>query len=117
MSCIYNICVDEVQNYNDKDVYISDLAMSSIWGDPIDADIPEERLIMLGNIYDAASRSIKDIIKEAGLSQKKLAERFGIPYRTVQNWCGEINQCPLYTKLMIQEILGIFNTKYLSTFL
>ena len=30
------------------------------------------------------------------MTQKKFAEYFGIPYRTVQNWENEVNRCPAY---------------------
>ena len=34
----------EAQSYTDRDAYISDFALSSVWGDSPDADIPEERI-------------------------------------------------------------------------
>lgn len=105
----YSICISEAQNYDDRDSYISDLALSSIWGDAQDAEIPADRIDQLGSIYDAVHRSVKDIARDAGLSQRKLAERFCIPYRTVENWCGGQRECPAYLRLMMQEIL--FNPK------
>lgn len=99
-------CIQEVQHYTDRDAYVSDLAMSSIWGIQNDAP-PISRLEALGNLYDAATRSVKDIAANAGLSQRGLAERFAIPYRTVENWCSDARECPLYTRLMMQEILGL----------
>ena len=106
----YNFCVNEVKNYAERDAYISDLALSSIWGDAPEGEIPAERIDQLGSIYDAANRSVKDIAAASGISCRKLAERFGIPYRTVENWCGYTDsgrQCPLYTRLMMQECLGL----------
>lgn len=100
-------CVKETGNYADRDAYISDLCLSSIWGDGEEADIPQERINAIGSIWDACHRSMKDIASEAGLSQRKLAERFCIPYRTMENWCGGQNECPIYARLMIQECLGI----------
>ena len=102
----YTICVTEAQNYTDRDAYISDLALSSIFGDLPGDDIPPARLEQLGSIYDAVHRSVKDIAAAAGLSQRKLAERFCIPYRTVENWCGGHRECPDYVRLMMQELLG-----------
>lgn len=104
----YYTAVSETANYNDRDAYISDLALSSIWGDDDGADIPATRLEDLGRIWDASHRSIKEITAAAGLSQRKLAERFGVPYRTIENWCGEVSTCPLYTRLLMQECLGLF---------
>lgn len=99
-------CIQEVQNYTDRDAYVSDLAMSAIWGMQND-DPPISRLEALGNLYDAVTRSVKDIAANAGLSQRGLAERFAIPYRTVENWCSGARECPLYMRLMMQEILGL----------
>lgn len=106
----YSFCVNEAKNYTDRYAYISDLALSTIWGDAPDIGIPSERIDQLGSIYDAVNRSVKDIAASAGMSCRKLAERFCIPYRTVESWCGATDagrQCPLYTRLMMQECLGL----------
>ena len=99
----------EAQSYPDRDAYISDFALSSVWGDSPDADIPEERIDYLGCIWDAAHRTVRDIASISGLSHRKLAERLSIPYRTMENWCGNQRSCPLYLRIMMQEILGLFS--------
>lgn len=108
---IYQTCLSEAQNYTDQDAYISDLSLSSIWGDDEDADIPADRLDWLGQLWDASHRSVKEIAAAAGLSQRKLAERFAIPYRTVENWCGGQRGCPVYVKMMMQECLELVQPK------
>ena len=55
-----------------------------------------------------SARTVKQICKMAGMTQSAMAERFGIPWRTFSNWCRETNECPIYTKLMMQEILGLY---------
>lgn len=105
---LYRFCLSEAKNYQDRDAYISDLALSSIWGDSEDAEIPAERLTWLASLYDAANRSIKEIAAAAGLSQRKLAERFAIPYRTMDSWCMGERNCPIYVKMMMQEVLGLW---------
>lgn len=104
----YSTCATEAQNYTDREAYISDLALSSIWGDRLEDDIPQARLAQLGRIYDAVHRSVKDIASEAGISAREMAIRFCIPQRTIENWCMGVNKCPLYTRLMLQESLGIY---------
>lgn len=37
--------------------------------------------------------SINEIIEHYHLNMKKFSVRFGIPYRTVQNWCNGSSQC------------------------
>lgn len=105
----YMICVYEASNYADRAAYITDLSTSSMWGDADDADIPAERIGHLGQLWDACHRSIKDIAAAAGMSQRKLAERFCIPYRTVEDWCAGRRECSLYARLMMQECLGIWS--------
>ena len=48
---------------------------------------------------------IKEICKEYKISQTKLAQRFDIPLRTVQDWAGERRTPPDYVVKMIVEIL------------
>lgn len=100
-------CVQKAENYSDRDAYISDVALSSMWGDAPEDDIPADRIDTLGMIWDAYHRSVKDIAKDAGLTARKLAERFSIPYRTMENWCSGSRLCSIYTRLMMQECLGL----------
>ena len=104
-----SLCISEAQNYTDRDAYVSDLALSSIWGDLPGDDIPQARIDELGSIYDAVHRSVKDIASAAGISAREMAIRFCIPQRTLENWCMGVNKCPLYTRLMLQESLGIYS--------
>lgn len=103
----YRTAVAEAANYTDRDAYISDLALSTIWGDPESAEIPATRVEQLGQIWDAYHRSVKEIAAAADLSCRKLAERFSIPYRTVEDWSAGKRECPIYTRLMMQECLGL----------
>lgn len=100
-------CVQEASHYTNRDSYISDLALSSVWGDPDGAEVQNDRIQQLGDIWDAANRSVKEIAADVGISQRKLAERFCIPYRTMEDWGAGKSACPLYTRLMMQECLGL----------
>lgn len=46
--------------------------------------------------------NIKELIQAAGMTQKAFGEYFGIPLRTVQNWCGGQRQCPDYVLALIE---------------
>ncbi len=109
---IYHTCLSEALGYSDQSAYISDMALSSIWEDPDDAEIPADRIEWLRYIWTAAHRSVKDICKDAGMTQRELAECFGIPARTVGNWCTGTNECPEYTRIMMQEILRLVSREY-----
>ena len=60
-----------------------------------------------GQIWDACTRSVKDILADAGLTQAKFCERFCLPRRTVEDWCAGRRACTLSTRLMFQQLLGL----------
>lgn len=91
----------------DRGAFVSDWALSSLWGDQPDAEIPSQRLAQIGDVWDAAHRSARHIASAAGLSQRQLAERFCIPYRTMEDWCGARRTPPDYVRLMMQMCLGL----------
>lgn len=94
---------------NDRDAFVSDWSLSSIWCDGPDTEIPADRPDQLGSIWDAAHRSVREIAKLSGLSQRKLAERFCIPYRSIEDWCRGLHNPPDYVRLMMQECLGLID--------
>ena len=96
-------CVREVPAYSDIDAYVSDLALSSIWGDAEGPEIPAARIDQLRAIYAAVNRPVRAIVTASGLSQAAFAERYCIPKRTVENWCSGARECPLYTRLLLQR--------------
>ena len=105
----FNSCVQEAMNYASPDDYVSELALSSIWGDTPDAAIPQDRFDDLRQIYDAVNRPVRAIVTASGLSQAAFAERYCIPRRTVEDWCREIRECPLYTRLLLQRAEGLLS--------
>lgn len=102
----FYFCYSEIDNYKDRDAYVSDIVLSSIWGDSQEDAISESRANEVSQIWDAAHKSVKQIAADAGISQRKLAERFCVPYRTMENWCSGKNACPAYVRLMMQELMG-----------
>ncbi len=99
--------VSEIGNYTDRDAYISDLSLSSIWVDS--ADLPAIAYDV-GRIWDACHMSTKELRAVTGLSQVAFGRRFLIPRRTVENWetaGANHTDCPLYTRMMIADLLGL----------
>lgn len=94
----------EALQTSDRDVYVAEWSTSSIW--PEDADLLETAG-KLGEIWDVAHMSVKNICKAAGMTQAALAQRFCIPKRTVEDWCRGIAKCADYIRLMMAEALGI----------
>lgn len=60
----------------------------------------------VGKIWDATHKSVKQIATDAGLTQRKLADRFCIPVRTIEDWCAGKRTPPDYVRMMMQELLG-----------
>lgn len=60
--------------------------------------------------------TIREICKKYNLSQTALAKRFGIPLRSVQNWCT--GQCtpPEYLPRMIEKLLEMEETAMTKTY-
>lgn len=50
-------------------------------------------------------KTIKDLCEEYGLSQTALANRFGIPLRTIQDWHAGRRTPPDYVVRMMDELL------------
>lgn len=50
--------------------------------------------------------TVKDIAAEAGLSCRKLAEKFSIPQRTMEDWCAGRRTPPEYVLSMMHTIIA-----------
>ena len=42
--------------------------------------------------------------RSTGLSQRRFGKRFGIPYRTVENWESGVRACPPYVVEMLEAL-------------
>lgn len=104
---IFHTVWSNALNTTDRDEFISDWALSSIWGDAPEANIPQERINHLAQIWDAAHMNVKEICKEAKLTQAQFATKFCIPKRTVEDWCRGVSKCPDYTRLLIIKALNM----------
>lgn len=105
----------EALNATDKDAFVSDWALSSMWTEDLgqaedyerDDDSDLTRLAgICGAVWDLAHLSVADIRAHTGLTQAAFATRFCIPLRTVQNW--ELRDgCPPYVRLMMATLSGM----------
>lgn len=59
-------------------------------------------------VYTAVRRSMVEICSESGFSGREICRRFGISYRTMEEWTSGRRSCPVYLRLMFQEMLGIY---------
>ena len=56
----------ETGAYTDRDAYVSDMALSSVWGDAEDAEVPMERLALLGGIWTARTARSRSLSRNTG---------------------------------------------------
>ena len=105
----FNVAFFAALRADNRDAYISDYALSSLFTDADDdAEISRELIDQLGHIWDVAHTSVRDIRAHMGLTQAKFAEHFLVPKRTVENWEGEKNKCPDYLRVLMAEDAGMF---------
>ena len=103
----YHLAITEIENYTDRDAFVSDLALSSAFQEDADLSVTASELVL---IWDAYHMSIRDLRTAAGLSRMDFSRRFCIPIRSVENWeCKGPNarECPTYVRLFIAEALGL----------
>ena len=54
-----------------------------------------------------APLTVREICTAAKLTQAALAARFGIPKRTIEDWCTGKRACAPYIRRMMMECLGL----------
>lgn len=103
----YALACSEAPNYSDPDAFVSDLLTSSAFAPAApEAELDLTQAPALRRIWTAATAPFRDLLRELGLGQTELARRYQIPLRTVQNWASGVNDCPVYTRLMIARLEG-----------
>lgn len=107
-SVLFNAATAE----QDRDRYIAEWSSSSIFYPGADSpDINADDLSdALGNIWDVAHLTTRDIRQHLGLTQAAFAERFCVPRRTVEGWESG-RTTPAYIVLMLAELTGTLKVK------
>lgn len=103
----YHLALTEIENYTDRDAFVSDLALSSAFPEDSDLSVTASELIL---IWEAYHMTIRDLRTASGLSRTDFSRRFCIPIRSVENWeCTGPNarECPIYVRLLIADALGL----------
>ena len=92
----------------DRERFISEWSTSSIfYPKPETPDIDANELVdSLGNIWDVAHLTTRDIRQHLGLTQAAFAERFCVPRRTVEGWEAR-RTTPPYVVLLLAESAGM----------
>lgn len=95
----------EALEYTDRDAFVSDAALSSLWGED-DAD-PMVHVPELGKLWDAAHTGVKAIRELTCMTQAEFAARHLVPLRTLQRW--EKGECPEHIRLFLLESEGVYH--------
>lgn len=103
----YHIALTEIENYTDRDAFVSDLALYSAFQEDSDLSVTVSELVL---IWEAYHMTIRELRTAAGISRMDFSRRFRIPIRTIENWeCTGANarECPAYVRLLIAEAIGL----------
>ena len=103
----YHLALTEIENYTDRDAFVSDLSLSSAFPEDSDLSVTASELVL---IWEAYHMTIRDLRTASGLSRTDFSRRFCIPIRSVENWeCTGPNarECPVYVRLLIAEAIGL----------
>ena len=98
-----NYAMREAPNYTDIDAYVSDIALSEPFVTE-DGTIPEDLITDLRRLWYICNAPFSELLD--GRKMTDVAERFCIPYRTLQDWCRGERECTNYLRLFIANALG-----------
>lgn len=109
----YNSLLCEALDAKSYEMFVAECGTSIIFDPDPDSDGPDFDKVVsdLTNIWDVAHMGIADVISASNLSQTAFARRFFIPLRTAQAWALGERECPIYTKLMIADLLGLITVE------
>ena len=92
-------CLQEMPAYTDPDAYVSDLALSSLWGEEGGAEVPADRIAALRELWDVVHKPMRELL--APLTPTQASRRYYIPVRTLQDWYAGKRECPVYVRLYL----------------
>lgn len=81
------------------------------WLDVSGKPVPPARTDWLIQYWQAYHRTPREIVELSGKTMKDFAKEYYIPLRTVEDWCAGRRNCATYTRLLLQESLGIFQKR------
>ena len=89
-----------------KEVFLNNVTLSVEDDAPGCVDLDTQKA-KLEDIWRIAHMPFKELVEETGLTQTSFAKLAGIPIRTVQGWCGETRECPVYIRFLLAEHYGL----------
>lgn len=90
-----------------RDDFVSGCACPNS-ADVPDSVAPEDRDRILGELWDVAHMSVREIRVFSGFSQQAFSDFFCIPRRTLEDWEGSRRSCPDYLRLLLAQAVGAY---------
>lgn len=104
----YAALFTEAVSTDNRQAFVSDWSLSSLWGDPPDReDIPQSRIDFLDQLYAAAHWTVTDICDQAGITVRKLEAITLTPYRTLMRWNADTDKFPARDRYLTLSHLGL----------
>lgn len=99
---IFHKIWDCIDDYEDRDEYISSLSTNSGMFNYDSYGITyQECIYLLKNLYEGKKMTFKEMLGAAGVKKSEISHIFCIPIRTVEDWYSGKNRTPSYIKLML----------------
>lgn len=76
---------------------------------PYNSYDPFSLKVRTSRLWNLLEMNMRELVEYSKFDMAKFSRRFCIPYRTLQAWCDGTNPCPIYIKMMIGEILRMYN--------
>lgn len=93
---------------DDPTAYLSDWALSSMWGDPADrCEIPDSRIAFLRHLWEASGWSVSEICYHARITMVELSQISLVPYRTLQRWAADSEKFAARDRYYLLHLLGL----------
>lgn len=85
-----------------KEVFLNNVTLS-VEDDATGCVDLDAQKAKLENIWKIAHMPFKEMVGETGLTLTAFAKMAVVPYRTLQGWCGETRECPVYVRFLLAE--------------
>ena len=105
---MHKIAYEAAHNCDTLEQFMELMLHHPFWMDVSGKKIPEARKDWIIQYWQAVHRPMSEVIELSGMKLAQFAQEFYIPKRTVEDWKAGKRPILPYTKMLIQESLGIF---------
>lgn len=105
---MHKIAYEAAKNCDTLEQFMELMEHHPHWMDISGVPVPEARKDWIIQYWQATVRPMWEVIDLSGMKLAQFAREFYIPKRTVEDWKAGKRPILPYTKMLIQEALGIF---------